>query len=291
MSPLVPDRSRDRRIEDPSNLWIIHPAARALLPWFLARGISANAVSVGGLCIGALAALAFANWHLWPFAVIGLLLSMAWMVADGLDGMIARTTGTASPVGRFLDGLCDHGVFFLIYVGLAVSIGTLGAWILAACASVLHALQSNLYESERTRFHRRTRGVATITPAPGRNLLLRLYDRVWGLVDRFALRFDQVLGRHPNPVQFGSEYGAAAAKPMRLMTLLSANVRVYAIFLACMARDPSLFWWIEILPMTAILIIGLSWHRAVESRLIRNVGAATASFPSSSLTQSKDLTN
>ena len=114
MSPLVPDRSRDRRIEDPSNLWIIHPAARALLPWFLVRGISANAVSVGGLCIGALAALAFANWHLWPFAVIRLLLSMAWMVADGLDGMIARTTGTASPVGRFLDGLCDHGVFFLI---------------------------------------------------------------------------------------------------------------------------------------------------------------------------------
>src|SRR4051794_13393739 len=88
MLPRAPDRSRDRRIEDPSNLWIIHPAARALLPWFLARGISANIVSVGGLCLGALAALAFANWRSGPFAGMGLLLSMAWLVADGLDGMI-----------------------------------------------------------------------------------------------------------------------------------------------------------------------------------------------------------
>src|SRR4051812_1460321 len=48
----APDGSRDRRIEDPTNLWIIHPAARALLPWFVSRGISANAVSVAGLCLG-----------------------------------------------------------------------------------------------------------------------------------------------------------------------------------------------------------------------------------------------
>lgn len=291
MLPRAPDRSRDRRIEDPSNLWVIHPAARSLLPWFLARRVSANAVSVGGLGLGALAALAFANWQSWPFAWIGLLLSMAWLVADGLDGLIARATGTTSALGRFLDGICDHGVFLLIYVGLAVSIGSVGAWILGACAGVLHALQSNLYESERARFHRRSLGAATATPDPARNVLVRLYDRLWGVVDRFALRFDDLLGRHPSPVQFGADYGAAAAKPMRLMTLLSANVRVYAIFVACMARDPRLFWWAEILPMTAILIIGLTWHRAVEAGLIRNMGVATALFPSSSLTHSKDVTN
>ena len=291
MLPRVPDRSRDRRIEDPSNLWIIHPAAHWLLPWFLERGISANAVSLGGLCLGALAALSFANWHVRPFAWIGLLLSMAWLVADGLDGMIARATGTASAVGRFLDGICDHGVFILIYVALAVSIGTVDAWILGACAGVFHALQSNLYEGERARFHRRCMGIAAATAAPGGNPMVRMYDQVSGVVDRFALRLDAVLGRQANPVQFGAAYGAAAAKPLRLMSLLSANVRVYAIFLACMAREPRLFWWIEILPMTAILIIGLTWHRAVESGLIRNMGATTASIPSSTSIHSKDVTN
>jgi CDP-diacylglycerol---serine O-phosphatidyltransferase len=289
MSPHAPDRSRDRRIEDPSNLWIIHPAARSLLPWFVARGISANAVSIGGLCLGAVAAVADADWRLWPFPLIGLLLSMAWLVADGLDGMIARATGTASPVGRFLDGMCDHGIFLLIYIGLAASIGTAQAWMLAVSAGALHAVQSSVYEGERTRFHRRCLGVGTATPASGRNPLVRLYDYVAGALDWWGLRFDAVLRRDPYPVQLGAAYGASAAKPLRMMSLLSANVRVYAIFLACTARDPSLFWWFELLPMTVILIIGLYWHRRVESRLIRDRGWATASA-NSAPTHPKDLT-
>ena len=252
-----------------------------MLPWFVAHGISANAVSVSGLAIGTLAALAYANWRLWPFACLGLLLSMAWLVADGLDGMIARATGTASPLGRFLDGICDHGVFCLIYVALAASIGTPEGWILGACAGAAHALQSNLYESERARFHRRCRGIATSAPAAGRNRLVRMYDHVWLLVDRFAIPFDQALRRDSNPERLGAIYGTEAARPMRLMSLLSANVRVYAIFLACIAGHPTLFWWAELLPMTALLIFGLSWHRVVESRLIRNRGVASGSFADS----------
>jgi len=290
MVPLAPDRSRDRRIEDPSNLWIIHPAGRLLLSRFIAAGISANAVSVGGLCLGGLAAVADANWHQWPFTCVGLLLSMAWLVADGLDGMIARTTGTASPAGRFLDGLCDHGVFCLIYVALAASVGTREAWVLAACAGAFHAVQSSLYEGERARFHRRCMGIAAVTTAPGPNPLVRAYDHVSGLVDRFARRFDEALRGQANPAQLGALYGDAAAMPLRLMSLLSANVRVYAIFLACMARDPRLFWWFEILPMTAVLVMGLCWHRAVESRLIRNMVSAAASSASRS-TRSKDVLN
>jgi CDP-diacylglycerol---serine O-phosphatidyltransferase len=281
MLPLAPERSRDRRIEDPSNLWIIHPTARSVLPWFVERGISANAVSLGGLFIGALAALAYANWRLWPFACLGLLLSMAWLVADGLDGMIARATGTASPLGRILDGICDHGVFLLLYVALAVSIGTPEAWMLAAVAGAFHAVQSNLYESERARFHRRCMGIAAAAPAPARNPFVRLYDYVFGLIDRFAVPFDRALERDSDPARLGAAYCASAANPLRLMTLLSANVRVYAMFLACIAGRPLVFWWFEILPMTAVLVIGLFWHRVVESRLIRNMGAATRSFADS----------
>ena len=290
MLPHAPDGSRDRRIEDLTNLWVIHPSSRFLLPWFVSQRISANAVSVGGFCIGALAALAFANWRVWPFASIGLLLSIAWLIADGLDGMIARATGTATQLGRFLDGLCDHGVFILIYIALAASVGTLEGWTLAICAGVLHALQSNFYESERARFHRRCLGMAATPPTAGNPLLL-FYDRVSRLVDRLAVGFDEVLGRDHDPVQLGTAYGVDAAKPLRLMSLLSANVRVLAIFLACMAQDPSLFWWFEILPMTAILILGLSWHRRLESRLIRNMRLGPESTAHSPATHSKSATN
>jgi CDP-diacylglycerol--serine O-phosphatidyltransferase len=291
MVSLVPERSRDRRIEDPSNLWIVHPLARSLLPWFVARGISANAVSGGGLLLGTLAALAFANWRLWPFACIGLLLSMAWLVADGLDGMIARATGTSSALGRFLDGICDHGVFLLIYIALAASIGTSEAWILAGSAAAMHALQSNLYEGERARFHRRCMGRADASHPTDRNPLVRIYDQLWRFADIFPCRFDEALRRDRNPARLGAAYGESAAKPLRLMSLLSANVRVYAIFLACIARNPTLFWWFELLPLTAIVVIGFSWHRAVEARLIGNLGLATASFPNSPPTRSKDVPN
>jgi CDP-diacylglycerol--serine O-phosphatidyltransferase len=125
---------------------------------------------------------------------LGLALSIAWLVADGLDGMVARATGTASPLGRVLDGLCDHGVFTLIYVVLACSIGTAACWALTLAAGAAHAVQSNLYESERARFHRRCNGVAAATrPAPSGNPLVRLYDHVAATLERFAGRFDAVL--------------------------------------------------------------------------------------------------
>ena len=61
------------------------------------------------------------------------------------------------------------------------------------------------------------------------------------------------------------------------MRLLSANMRVFAIFLACFAGNPRFFWWFELVPLTVILVIGLFWHRAVEARL---AGAAPVSTPS-----------
>jgi CDP-diacylglycerol--serine O-phosphatidyltransferase len=57
---------------------------------------------------------------------------------------------------------------------------------------------------------------------------------------------------------------------MRLMALLSANMRVYAAFLACLAGNPHLFWWFELGPLTLICIIGLAWHRAVERRMMHD---------------------
>jgi CDP-diacylglycerol---serine O-phosphatidyltransferase len=240
MTPPPPDQSRDPRIEDLTNLWVIHPAGRRLLPWFVARGISANAVSLAGLVLGSLAAAAYGRWDSWPFAVAGLLLSTGWLIADGLDGMIARATGTASPLGRALDGLCDHGVFVLIYVVLAWSIGTAEGWALAWAAGAAHAVQSNLYESERTRFHRRCKGVAIAAPAQSRNPLVRLYDYVARTLDGSALPFDQALQRQD---------------------------------------DPRLFWWFELVPLTAILVTGLVWHRAVEARLIGGLGAAPGTSP------------
>jgi len=270
MTQPPPDGSRDRRIEDPSNLYVIHPAARALLPRALALGISANTVSIVGLICGLAAALAYAEWNRPAMALIGLVFSVAWLIADGLDGMIARATGTASALGRALDGLCDHGVFALLYVALAWSIGTPGAWALAIAAAVAHAVQSSLYEGERARFHRRVRGVAlTHVPQPTGMVLVRLYDSVAGSIDRVSMPFERMLAASADPVATGARYGDAAAPAMKFQALLTANVRVWTICLACLIGTPALFWWVELVPLTAITAIGLLRHRAIERSFLR----------------------
>ncbi|WEK02013.1 MAG: CDP-alcohol phosphatidyltransferase family protein [Candidatus Sphingomonas phytovorans] len=276
MTTPPPDGSRDRRIEDPTNLWIIHPAGRALLPWAVEHRVSANLVSVVGLGLGILAASAYAQWHDWRLAVVGLALSIGWLIADGLDGMVARATNTASAVGRVLDGVCDHGVFILIYVVIATSIGTGEGWAWALGAGAAHAIQSSLYEGERARFHRRARGLprGPASPASG-NPVVHGYDWLATWIDRVSTRFDSLFDDRAIAPRLAAAYAARAAAPMRLMILLTANVRVYAIFLACLAGDPRWFWWFELVPLSIVTIIGIAWHRQVESSLLRQFSAAT----------------
>ena len=249
-------------------MWLVHPAARALLPVALRLRVSANMVSVIGFLVGAGAALAFAHWQRPGMALIGLLLGIVWLICDGLDGMVARATGTASAIGRVMDGVCDHGVFILIYVLLAASIGTEGAWLLAIVAGAGHAVQSSLYEGERARFHRRVRGDAAPVMHPHLgSAIVRGYDAIAGSIDRLAARFDITMRAAPDPAAFGRDYGHAAAPAMKAMSLLSANVRLLAIALACLAQEPTLFWWFEIVALTLVALATIAWHRRVEQRL------------------------
>jgi len=280
MTTPPPDGSRDRRIEDPTNLWIIHPAARALLPWAVEHRVSANLVSVIGLCLGVMAAMAYAQWHDWRFALVGLALSIGWLIADGLDGMVARATNTASALGRVLDGVCDHGVFILIYVVIATSIGTGEGWAWALGAGAAHMVQSSLYEGERARFHRRARGQARGALVAGSgNPVVRAYDWIATFIDRASTRFDSLFEDRTLAPQLAAAYSARAAGPMRLMILLTANVRVYAIFLACLAGDPRWFWWFELVPLFLVTAVGILWHRHIEASLLRQFTASALKVP------------
>ncbi|NYD91481.1 CDP-alcohol phosphatidyltransferase family protein [Sphingomonas melonis] len=281
MTPPPRDGSRDRRIEDPSNLYLIHPASHALLPLALRHGVSANTVSLIGLGCGTVAAIAYAHWTNPAMAVVGLIFSVAWLIADGLDGMIARATKTASALGRTLDGLCDHGVFALIYIALAWTIGTTGGWVLAIAAAGCHAVQSSLYEGERARFHRRMRGQPlTAVPVPTGMFLVRLYDSVAGSVDRISMPFERRFGAAEDQGAFAAAYAAAAVPVMRLQSLLTANVRVWAVCLACLLGSPRIFFWFEIVPLTLICAVGLYRHRRVERRFVHGATPQSILYPS-----------
>lgn len=263
-----PDGSRDLRVEDPTNLWVVHLAGRMLLPLALKARVSANMVSVAGLGIGTGAALAYLGWRDPAIATLGFLLTIAWLVFDGLDGMVARATRTASALGRFMDGLCDHGVFLILYLALGASIDTPEAWITGTIAGFVHGLQANLFESERARYHRRVRGdPGSEAPPPSPNAAMRAYDRLAGSLDRLAGRFDRTLAAAPDRCALASTYGDRAAPALKLLNLLNANARIVALYAACLAGDPMLFWWWTLGPLTLVTAAGLVWHRRIEAGL------------------------
>jgi hypothetical protein len=87
--------------------------------------------------------------------------------------------------------------------------------------------------------------------------------------------------RDPDPMPLRHAYGARAARPMRLMSLLSANVRVYAIFLACARRQSALFLLVRARAADRDPVIGLTWHRRRVPPL-RNAEMASEHSPNQS---------
>ena len=94
------DRAARRRLDPLLDRW-----AEACV----ARGISANAVTVAGFSLGLVAMLLVATGH----DLLGLILLLANRVADGLDGAIARRTRPTER-GGYLDIVLD----FIVYSGL-----------------------------------------------------------------------------------------------------------------------------------------------------------------------------
>jgi hypothetical protein len=59
------------------------------------------------------------------------------------------------------------------------------------------------------------------------------------------------------------------------MALLSNNMRVLLIWLACLAGDPRWFWGVELGPLTLVAVAGIVWHRRVEKALLTSPSPRT----------------
>jgi phosphatidylglycerophosphate synthase len=114
-----------------------------LAGWLIARGASADGISLAGMAAGLLAGLALAAtaWVAtdWPFWLLGALLIQLRLLANMLDGMVAAGRGIASPAGELFNEVPDRvsDTAALIGLGHAVDQLTLGCG--AALAAMLTA--------------------------------------------------------------------------------------------------------------------------------------------------------
>ena len=269
---------RPIEIEPLSNRLVVHRLSAALLPRAIAFRIHPNTATLAGLVSGLAAAAAYTHWPDWRFATLGFLLMIGWHVMDGLDGQLARATGTASDLGRLLDGIADYSTFVAVYLALALTHPKPGLAIaLAAAAGVAPALQAQFYEGERATYVRRCSGNfrAISRPETG-GVFERFYNRCEALLGNCARPFDQQL-EQATPAQRAALLAAwqpRAARTMRAMSPLIANGRTIAIWLAVLAGEPLLFWLWELVGLT---LVALAAARALrQSEQQQGAGAGHA---------------
>lgn len=269
---------RPIEIEPLSNRLVVHRLSAALLPRAIARRVHPNIATSLGLLFGLAAAAAYTHWTDWRFATLGFLLMVGWHVMDGLDGQLARATGTSSDLGRLLDGVADYSTFVAVYLALALTHPQGGLAIaLAAAAGVAHALQAQFYEGERATYVRRCSGSFRAIPRPeAGGIFERFYNRCEALLGNRTRPFDSRL-EQASPAQRAALIAAwqpRAARTLRGMAPLSANGRTIAIWLAALAGEPMLFWLWELVGLT---LVALAAARALrQSEQQQGAGAGHA---------------
>lgn len=95
-----------------------------LLDWCLARRISANVLTAGGLALSLLAgALVVLTGGAWPVLLLYPLLLLVRMALNALDGLVARRTGTSTHAGMVFNEMADIGGDLAMYPPLALAVG------------------------------------------------------------------------------------------------------------------------------------------------------------------------
>ncbi|WP_298222253.1 CDP-alcohol phosphatidyltransferase family protein [Acidocella sp.] len=268
---------RAREIEDPTNLYFIHPISARLVPIFAEYGITPNTVSFVGMGCGILAGASYYFYGAQWAASLGFVLMLAWHVMDGADGQLARLTKTYSELGKVLDGICDYVTFTAVYVGLALAMTRhIGgwAWALVTCSGIAHAVQSAAYEMQRQDYNflgwgRQSAALPKLDTTPNglTGLLHQLYARVqlWasGGATEFREEFAIILATEPErAATLRAAYRVAFAPAIRRWGILCANYRTLGLFIAALIKQPALYFVFEILGLGAVLIVLLEVQKA-----------------------------
>lgn len=261
---------RTYEIEDPTNLYFIHPISARLVPLFAKWGVTPNAVSFIGMGCGIAAGFAYHAYDASWCAVLGFLLMLCWHVMDGADGQLARLTKSYSELGKVLDGVCDYVTFTAVYVGLAwamsVRIGG-WAWWAVALSGLAHAVQSAVYEMQRQDYNflglgRQSAALPAMQEKPEgfAGSLHYVYARVqvWGSgsSNQFRKAFLASLAAHPDQAEsLRASYRQTFAPAIRHWGVLGANYRTLGLFIAAIIKLPILYFCFEIFGFTAVLLI------------------------------------
>ena len=288
--PIRPPSGRVPELEDPLNKYIYHPLAFRLARVLQPTGTSPNMVSVASGALICIAAV-FYTGVAWPIgALAGFACHLAWHVADGADGDLARLTGKASPIGEFVDGAADYLGHIFMYLLLAAMLDDTfvgeWAWPLATLAGASRIVQSNHTETQRREFLWRVYGIPWLRTqrTAGKRVFSEQgwFSRNSARVVRGYLLLGESMAPCSAPIDRLIE--AASGDPERQADMrqrvrqasrasltfqkaLGANPRTILLGCSMIAGTPLWYFLIEGVALNGVLAISVVYHNAVERRL------------------------
>jgi len=294
-------RPKPRRpeMEDWLNARVYHPLAARLARLLARTPATPNMVSVAGGAMIVVAGMLYTQLLPYTAAVLlGFAAHASWHVLDGADGDLARLTRRSSPLGEIIDGVCDYLGHVVLYTFLAVFLEDwIGGWayFVAAVAGASRILQSNHSESRRRTYLWRVYDVPWLKhsyekdrrePDP-RSLIAMLVEPLGRLYVALAEagnarspRIDALIER-TRPSAQARERSRRVCRdesrlPLRLQTILGANLRTVALGLSMAAGSPLWFFLLEVVPLNLLMLWSMAAQRRADRRIAERLeGNAT----------------
>lgn len=278
MEKQTDDIKRTSEIEEFTNVYLIHPISSWLVPHFIKLNITPNMVSVSGMMCGLLAGISYHYYQNPVFALTGFILMFMWHVFDGADGQLARATQNFSEIGKVIDGICDYVTFISVYVGLALAMSVVYGtqiWYLVVFAGACHAIQSGAYELQRSEYDFWGKGkesadlpeINDLIEAASRKSMLgqiatqlhigyiRMQYTFSGVDLTFRKSLKQILAHMPEKnSEIRALYREIYAPAVNTWSLLCANYRTFAIFIASIIGEPVYYFWFEVILLNLTLV-------------------------------------
>ena len=278
MEQTTDEIKRTGEIEEFTNTYIIHPISSWLVPHFIKLNITPNMVSSLGMICGLMAGVCYYNYQMPQFAFLGFAFMFMWHVFDGADGQLARATQNFSEIGKVIDGVCDYVTFISVYVGISLALSPIygnQVWYLSIFAGLCHAVQSGAYELQRSEYDFWGKGKES-ADLPSINQMIedgkdrtpmgqianqlhigyiRMQYAFSGVDRTFRHSLREVLSLAPEKeTEIRALYREVYAPAVNSWSLLCANYRTFAIFIASISGEPQYYFWFEVVVLNLALI-------------------------------------
>ncbi|MFC7049113.1 CDP-alcohol phosphatidyltransferase family protein [Emcibacter nanhaiensis] len=290
---------RTSEIEEFTNLYLIHPVSSWLVPRFAALKVTPNMVSLSGMLAGFLAGFAYYNYQDGRLAILGFALMLTWHILDGADGQLARLTQTQSELGKVIDGICDYVVFISVYIALGLTLAPdLGSWVwaLVILAGAAHAVQAGAYETQRQEYDFWGHGkLSARLPEPDelqKGLNGGPFGAIAGKLEygyvkmQYAFSGVDSAQRHEiqhlldkNPELAGeirAIYRLVFSRSVKLWSVMCANYRTFAIFIACIIGEPVVYFLFELVVLNVVLMALVHKQKKYNRLFIRQLRELTS---------------